>query len=118
VTHKLYDVAVKTREYQDRQTGQTKGVWKNVGAVMQGDDGNQFIVLDRTFNPAGVPNPDNRDNLLLSCFVPQDQREQGGQQRPATGRPAATSAPTGQRAAPAPQRQAPPPDNFDDDVPF
>jgi hypothetical protein len=72
---KLYDIAVKTSEYQDAQ-GQTKGRYQNVGVVMEGDNG-QFILLERWFNPAGLPNPDNRSNIMLSCFVPRDQ--QGGQ---------------------------------------
>lgn len=66
---KLYDLAVKTGEYTNQQ-GETKGRWQNVGAVMQNDDG-KFIMLERWFNPAGVPNPDNRSNLLLSMFEPK-----------------------------------------------
>lgn len=76
---KLRDIAVKTGEYQDRQ-GNTKGRWQNVGALMKGDDGNEFIILHRWFNPAGVPNPDNRDSVLMSCFKP-DRQGQGGQQQ-------------------------------------
>ena len=78
---KIRDVTVKTGEYQDRNTGETKGRWQNVGSLMRNDDDQSyFIVLDRTFNPAGVPNPDNRSSLILSCFVPQDRRE-GNQQK-------------------------------------
>lgn len=72
---KLYDVAVKTGEYV--KNGETKGRYENIGTVMQGEDG-QFLILKRTFNPAGVPNPDNRDSLIASFFAPQEQ--QGGQQ--------------------------------------
>lgn len=67
---KTHDIAVKTGEYQDRE-GNTKGRWQNIGALMEGDDGNLFIVLERTFNPAGVPNPDSRASLIASCFKPQ-----------------------------------------------
>lgn len=72
---KLKDLVVKTGEYRDRD-GNTKARWMNVGALMQSDDGGMFIMLDRAFNPAGIPNPDNRSNVLVSCF---DRREQGGQ---------------------------------------
>lgn len=74
---KLYDLAVKTGEYTD-QSGQQKGRYENVGAVMQGDNG-QFIMLKRTFNPAGVPDLSGRggDSVLISCFEPNNQ--QGGQ---------------------------------------
>lgn len=93
---KLYDLAVKTGEYTNQQ-GETKGRWQNVGAVMQGDDGGKFIILERWFNPAGVPNPDNRSNLLLSMFEPnpagggqsqhQQQRSNGYAPEPTNDEP-------------------------------
>jgi hypothetical protein len=101
---KLYDLAVKTGEYQDRTTGETKGKWQNVGAVMQNDDGGKFIMLERWFNPAGVPNPDNRSNLLLSMFEPRQADSAPAQQR--QQRPSA--------AAPAPAQGG----FEDDDIPF
>lgn len=81
---KIRDIAVKTGEYQDGQ-GQTKGRWQNVGALMKSEDGGEFIILHRWFNPAGVPNPENRDSVVLSCFQLKDRNEsgqgqQGGQQ--------------------------------------
>ena len=97
---KIRDLAVKTGSYTDRD-GNTKGRYKNVGSLMESDDGSKFILLDTTFNPAGVPNPDNRDNVLISIF---ELREEGGGQR--------------QQSAPA-QRQPPPPaDVSDSDIPF
>ena len=86
MAQKILDIAAKTGEYQDRSTGQMKGRWQNVGAVMQGDDGNQFIILHRWFNPAGVPNPESRDSVILSCFAPDRQQggapQQGGYHQP------------------------------------
>lgn len=76
MAQKLYDLTVKTGEYTNGQ-GETKGRYENVGSVMQGDNG-QFVILKRTFNPAGVPNPDGKDSVLLSCFEPQ--QNQGNQQ--------------------------------------
>jgi hypothetical protein len=74
---KLYDLAVKTGEYQDRASGQTKGRWQNVGAVMQSDDGNKLIMLARWFNPAGVPDLSGKggESILVSMFKPQDQQQ-------------------------------------------
>ena len=69
---KVYDLAVKTGTYQ--KNGETKGRYQNIGSVMEGDNG-QFIILDRTFNPAGVPNPDNKSSVIVSMFAP---REDGG----------------------------------------
>lgn len=84
---KLYDLAVKLGTYTDAQ-GNEKGRWLTVGAVMQNQDGGKYIMLERWFNPAGVPNPDNRSNVLLSMFEPQQRDGNGGgrqrqQQRPA-----------------------------------
>jgi hypothetical protein len=77
---KVKDLVVKLREYQDRD-GNKKAQWHTIGSLMRGDDGNEFLLLDRHFNPAGVPNPDNRGNVLVSMFDPkQDDRAQGGQQ--------------------------------------
>lgn len=81
---KIRDVVVKVGEYTDRNTGETKGRFENVGALMQNDDdaGSFFIMLKRTFNPAGVPKQDDRESILLSCYVPKDQRDgQNGQQQ-------------------------------------
>ncbi len=78
---KLYDAVVKTGEYTDVQ-GNTKGRYENVGSVMQGDNG-QFLILKRTFNAAGVPNPDNKDSVIVSFFEQnnQGQQQQGGYQQ-------------------------------------
>lgn len=70
---KLYDLAVKTGEYTNKD-GETKGRWQNVGAVIQGDDGGKFIMLERWFNPAGIPNPEDRSTVLLSMFKPEEKQ--------------------------------------------
>jgi hypothetical protein len=99
-TKKIYDLAVKTGEYTNGQ-GETKGRYLNVGAIMQKDDGGKFIMLERTFNPAGVPNPENRSNLLLSMFPAKEGDGQQQQQSSTQSKPA--PAPTG---------------DFEDDIPF
>jgi len=70
---KLYDVTVKTGEYTNQQ-GETKGRYENIGTMMQGDNG-PFLILKRTFNPAGVPNPENKDSVICSCFAPDNQQQ-------------------------------------------
>uniref|UniRef100_UPI00158BAB38 hypothetical protein n=1 Tax=Brucella pseudintermedia TaxID=370111 RepID=UPI00158BAB38 len=45
-------------------------------ASMQNDeDQSFFIMLKKTFNPAGVPGQDARESILISAFEPADQRE-------------------------------------------
>lgn len=91
---KKYDIAVAVGEYE--QNGDKKKRYQNVGVVMQGDNG-PYILLERWFNPAGIANPDNRGNLILSLFEPRDNQS-GGQQQ---------SAP-----------QSAPPASDDSDIPF
>jgi len=91
---KKYDLSVKTGEYTDRD-GQTKGRYMNIGVMMETDKG-PYILLNRTFNPAGVPGNADRDNIMVSLFEPRDNQSQ----------------------APAQQRQAPVQRDLDDDVPF
>lgn len=92
MTKKFKDVVVKAGEYQDRNIGETKARWKNVGTLMENDDdGSLFILLERTFNPAGVNS--TRDTILLSCFDPKDRDGNstggGSQQRQPSENPGA-----------------------------
>ena len=78
---KKYDLVVKVGEYTDGQ-GQTKGRFKNVGVVMDGQNG-PYILLDRTFNPAGVGGNDGRESIIVSMYEPKQDGAQPTQQRPA-----------------------------------
>ena len=69
---KKYDLVAVTGEYVNAQ-GETKKQYKNVGAVMQGENG-FYMLLDRTFNAAGLPNPDHRSNCIISMFEPKDRQ--------------------------------------------
>lgn len=93
------DIAVKTGTYTDAQ-GNTKSRYENVGKLMQGNDG-PYILLKRTFNPAGVTVETGRDMLVLSIF---DAREPGQQRN---------TEPAPQTAAPTQASSFP-----DDDIPF
>lgn len=67
---KVYDLAVKTREYQNKN-GETKANWLNIGAVME-RDGKQFMMIERWFNPSSLPAADGRSTALISMFVPRE----------------------------------------------
>lgn len=72
--NKLYDLAVRTGEYQTR-SGETKSQWLNIGAVMQNDKRESFILLNRSFNPAGIPVRDNGSSqIIVSLFKPKGDR--------------------------------------------
>lgn len=95
------DLVVKTGSYTDRD-GNEKARFENIGRLMEGKDG-PYLLLKRTFNPAGVSVEPGRDSIIVSVFEP---REQGGR------------SPQTQQA---PQRQAAPARNDplpDDGIPF
>lgn len=77
-SRKTHDLSVKTGTYRDA-SGQEKARYKTIGALMQGDRG-PYVVLDRTFNPAGVPVEDGRDQIIVSCFEPRSRDDAGGAQ--------------------------------------
>ena len=70
MTKKLADLAVKIGTYE--KDGETKNRYHNIGAVMEGEK-DQFLLIDRHFNPAGVPNPDNKNSILVSVFYVDKQ---------------------------------------------
>lgn len=98
---KVYDAAVAVREYTARD-GTQKKQWTNVGAVLAYDDGGMCLILEKWFNPAGVPGD---GGVRISFFEPKPR--------------------DGSQPAPAP-RQAPAPNphgdaggtDFDDSIPF
>ena len=73
-TKKIYDLAVATRRYTDRD-GKEKSSYENVGSVLEMDDGGRMILLKRSFNPAGVPFKDGSDQVVISMFVPKDKEQ-------------------------------------------
>jgi len=104
---KTYDLCVKTGEYTGRD-GNQKANWLKVGALFHGEgDTGPYLLLDRTFNPAGLPNPDNRSNVLVSLFVPK-QKEEGPQQ----------SGGYYDKARQVPTATAAPVDEMEDEIPF
>ena len=67
-TTRKYDVAVKVGEYEDSE-GNTKGRYENVGVVLDSGDG-EYMLLKKTFNPAGVSG--DGDRVILSFFEPRE----------------------------------------------
>lgn len=97
---RIKDLAVKTGSYQDRD-GKEKGRYENVGGLFKSDDGSVFVMLKRTFNPAGVPDLSGKggDSIVIGAFDLKDQQPAQTQQA-------------------APQRQPAPAEMDDLDVPF
>ena len=68
---KVYDCVVAVGTKKDG-----KKVWKNVGAIMDKGEG-MFLMLDKTFNPAGV-DTEGRSSVLISLFEPSDEKKEDG----------------------------------------
>lgn len=64
-------IKVKTGEYQ--KDGKTKGRYQTVGRVLQDDKGGKMYLLDRTFNPAGVPG--EKESVILNMFDAEEPKE-------------------------------------------
>lgn len=73
MTKKIKDLAVKVGTYESK--GETKNRYINIGAVLENNDGGKFMLLDRTFSPAGVPNPDGKSTILVSMFDVKDKND-------------------------------------------
>lgn len=67
---KKYDLAVKVGTKADG-----KGIYRNVGVVLQGDKG-PYILLDKTFNPAGVNT--EKQSIIISMFEPKQNDSDNG----------------------------------------
>jgi hypothetical protein len=68
---KKFDLAVKVGTKQDG-----KAVWKNIGAMIEGEKG-PYLLMDRTFNPAGVDS-DGKGSILIGMFPPRAAQNNGG----------------------------------------
>lgn len=68
---KIKDLAVKTGTYTDK-SGAEKGRYMNIGGVFESNDGGKFVMISRSFNPAGVPFKDGSDMIIVSMFDVKD----------------------------------------------
>ena len=80
---KTHDLAVKVGSYTDSQ-GNDKARYLNVGLVLTDEKGSTMMLLNRTFNPAGCPNPDGKDTVIISKFEVKDKDKKQNQSAPTT----------------------------------
>ena len=65
-----YDICVKIGAKKDG-----KPIFKKVGSLRSSDKG-PYILLDKTFNPAGVMDDKGHTSAMLSCFIPRPKTSQ------------------------------------------
>ncbi|GAF89229.1 unnamed protein product [marine sediment metagenome] len=68
---KKYDLLVKVGSYE--VNGETKNRYENIGAVLENEKG-PYIMLKKTFNPAGVETEPGRDSIFVSMFEPKPRQ--------------------------------------------
>lgn len=90
---KKFDIVATVGEYTD-SSGQAKKRYKNVGVIMSNDNG-FYMLMDKTFSPAGLAEP-GKESIILSLFEPKEKQQQQA--------PASTSVPHD--------------DTYSDDIPF
>lgn len=81
---KLYDCMVATSTYKDRN-GNDKRHWENIGSIWQDKDNNGnsycYMMMKRTFNPAGIEAREGSDSIRISLFKPKQNETQNVQQQ-------------------------------------
>lgn len=78
MSRKVFDACLPIGEYT-APTGEKKKRYKTIGAVMEGDDGGQFLLLDATvlsMQVFALANRDRRDSVLVSLFDANRERHE------------------------------------------
>ena len=71
--HKKYDLACKTGTYE--KNGETKNRYKNVGLILENEEGKKMVMIDPTFNFAAVRREEGKDMVMVSMFEPKDKQQ-------------------------------------------
>lgn len=82
-------LAAKTGEYQDKQSGETKGDYVQIGVILNNNNGDDFLLLDPTVSLAGVLAKQNalefkkggtmRDNVMCGIYEEQPKQNNSNQ---------------------------------------
>jgi hypothetical protein len=78
---RVKDLAVVVGTYT--ANGEEKRRYMNCGVVMEGDDGNQFLMLNRFINYAILPRKQGSDSILVSMFDIKERDNGGNSSKPA-----------------------------------
>lgn len=120
-------------EYNDKQTGQAKAEWQNIGVIITGKNGKDYVLLDPSVNLAGVLLKQNvlahkkgeapSDMVMTSIFEEDNQAQQGGYQQQQRQGGSYQQQQQGYQQRPQNHahlynKQAPQQPEFDDDVQF
>lgn len=71
---KKYDLACKVGTYEKQ--GETKNRYKNVGLILENEEGKKIVMIDPTFNFAAVKREDGKEMVMVSMFEPKKDNQQ------------------------------------------
>lgn len=71
--HRKYDLACKTGTYE--KNGETKNRYKNVGLILENEEGKKMVMIDPTFNFAAVKREEGKDMVMVSMFEPKEKQQ-------------------------------------------
>lgn len=74
MARRVKDLAVATGTYTNNH-GEEKRRYMNCGALMEGEDGNQFIMLNRFINYSSLPRKQGSESILISVFDLRAQQQ-------------------------------------------
>lgn len=70
---KTHDLSITTGTYTN-SAGEKKYRSENIGNILS-DGEKRILVIKRTFNPAGVPNPDNKESVIVNVWPVKNKEE-------------------------------------------
>lgn len=70
---KKYDLCVKVGSYEVE--GKSKNRYLNIGAILEGENGT-YMLLNKTFNPAGVVDERSGASIIVSMFEPKENNKE------------------------------------------
>lgn len=73
-TQRIKDIAVRTSTYTDNN-GEQKGRYENIGSLFRKDNGDLFMTIKATFNPAGIEREPGKDSIIVSLFDIKDKQQ-------------------------------------------
>ena len=71
--HKKYDLAAKVGTYE--KNGETKNRYKNVGLILENEEGKKIVMIDPTFNFAAVRREEGKEMVMVSMFEPKEKQQ-------------------------------------------
>ena len=74
------NLAVKTGEYTPDGATEKKGIYQDVGTLMQDEGGKQFLLINKHINFAGFKGDSENDSVLVNIFSIKKKKSDDNEQ--------------------------------------